>query len=96
MNDEQLHGYLRSIGKECFVRFFEEFRDFKQSDETVARRIAKDRNYAYPATLGCRVKPARKIISARRGRDALIICVQSNRLHRLVREKAAELAGSTG
>ena len=91
MNDEQLRRSLQSIGKECFVTYFEDFNDRTQSADKIARRIAKDRNVSYQVALNTRVGTARRIISARRGRDALVNCSQSSRLPLAIRNRAAHL-----
>ena len=92
MNDDQLEGNLRSIGKGCFVTFFAEYCDFELLNETVARYIAEDWNCSLSAALTRRVYPARKIIQSGRARDALINCSKSRRLPPHIRNRAAALA----
>ena len=91
MTDQQLDRYLRSIGKECFVTFFSELCDLELLNETVAKYIADDWGCDYSAALTRRVYPARKIIAARRARDALVVCSKSIGLPRHIRTKAAGL-----
>ena len=91
MNDHLLNDALRQIGKKCFVTFYEEFCDTELSHRTVASIIAERWGRDFPAALTRRVYPARNIIAAGRGRDALIICSKS-RLPRPVRDRAAFLA----
>ena len=91
MNDDQLDRNLRSIGKKCFVTFFEEFCDCTLSNRDVASKIARDMDCDYGAALTWRVNPARKIIEARRAADALTICSES-RLPAQIKDKATILA----
>jgi hypothetical protein len=91
MNDQQLDRNLRSIGKECFVTFFEKLCNPKLPDEAVARLIAGEWGCDYTAALGLRVRPARRIIAARRASDALVVCAGSVRLPRHIRDKATAL-----
>ena len=79
MNDQQLDRNLQSIGKECFVAFFENLRDPKLPDEAVARHIAGEWGCDYAAALGLRVRPARRIIAAGRASDALAVFAGSVR-----------------
>ena len=92
MNDQQLERCLQSIGKGCFVTFFEEVYDRAIPDETVARHIA-DGGRDYSVALK-RVRSSQRIIDAERARDALINCANSKRLPLHIRDKATILAES--
>ena len=72
MNGQELERNLRSIGKECFVTFFEEFCDLTRSNENVAAQIEKGRGYTEKSCRS-RASHARSIIKARRAMDALNI-----------------------
>lgn len=91
MNDDQLDRALRSIGKTCFVRFYSDCSNPKQTDEAIAIRIAGSLKVSYRAALSIRVRLSREIIRAGRGVDALILCSQSNGLSRDIRKQAADL-----
>ena len=91
MNDQRLDRNLRSIGKECFVTFFEEFCDPTRSNESVAARIKEERGYTDKACQS-RTSHARSIINAGRAKDGLICCSKSIRLPQLVRDTATVLA----
>lgn len=79
MNDQQLDRNLRSIGKECFVSFFQQFCDSSLSNADVAEQIRKDRGYTDKACLS-RTSHARSIIKAGRAIDALDMICQSTNL----------------
>ena len=91
MNDQQLDRKLQSVGKEVFVKYFNDFKDADQPAQTIARRIAEDRGVLESAAKSWRVTSARAIISAGRGKDGLAICAQSEQLPHDIRTRAANL-----
>lgn len=93
MSDQQLHRNLQSIGKECFVTFFEEFWDLTLSNEDVAEKIGKRRGYTEKSCRS-RTSHARSIIKAGRAKDALnvIFLSTSPRLSNHIKKRAAALA----
>ena len=93
MNDQQLDRNLRSIGKECFVTFFEQFCDWSLSNADVAAQIKKRRGYTDKACLS-RTSHSRSIIKAGRSIDALEIVRQSTstQVTAHTKDKAAALA----
>ena len=93
MNDQQLHRNLRSIGKECFVTFFEEFWELTRSNENVAAQIEKERGFTEKSCRS-RTSHARSIIKAGRAKDALnaIFLSTSPRLSNHIKKRAAALA----
>ncbi len=93
MNDQQLDRNLRSIGKECFVRFFEEFSDPTLSNDDVAALVKEERGYTDKACRS-RTSHARSIIRAGRAADALdmVRLSQSPKVTAHTKEQAASLA----
>ena len=93
MNDYQLDRNLRSIGKECFVSFFEQFCDSSLSTADVAAQIKERRRYADKACLS-RTSHARSIIKSGRAIDALemVRLSTSPQVSADTKEKAAALA----
>lgn len=89
MNDQQLDRNLRSVGKRCFVKYFEKFRDSNLSNSDVASLI-KAKGYTWKSCLS-RTSHARAIINSPRCKDALLIICKSMRLKRTIRDKAALL-----
>ncbi len=78
MDDQQLDRNLRSIGKECFVAFFEQFCDSSLSNADIAAQIREERGYTDKACLS-RTSHARSIIKAGRAIDALdMVCQSTN------------------
>lgn len=89
MNDYQLRGALRSVGKECFVAYYELFSDESVEADDIAAQLADERGYRTEATR-TRVSNARRIIRAGLARDALSIIIGS-RVPPHVRAKAKRL-----
>ena len=94
MTDQQLKRYLQTIGKSCFITFFDELYDRALPDETVAGHITERWKRSESSALTRRVRPARRIIDAGRAKDALLDCANSKGLPRPIRDKAAALADS--
>ena len=94
MNDQQLDRNLRSIGKECFVTFFNEFYDCSLSNEDVAIQIKEERGHYTEKSCQSRTSHARSIIKAGRALDALdmIRSSASSQVKAHTKERAAEIA----
>ena len=93
MDVDKLESCLQMIGKRTFVKYYELFVDFSLSDQQIAETIARDLGCTYDNAMGWRVKPARTVIRAGQGRNALRIISGSNRLSPDITQKASELAG---
>ena len=76
MTDAQLDRYLRSVGKECFVTYFEVFNDRHLENRDIAEKIYKERGYTWNAC-NSRTGHARMIINAGRAKDALMLVANS-------------------
>ena len=76
MTDEQLDRNLRSVGKECFVTYYEAFSDRQLENIDIAERIQRERHYTWKAC-NSRTSHARGIINAGRAKDALILVANS-------------------
>lgn len=94
MNDQQLDRNLRSVGKECFVTFFNEFYDSSLSNEDVAIQIKEERGHYTDKSCRSRTSNARSIIRAGRALDALdvIRSSESSQVKAHTKERAAEIA----
>jgi len=93
MNDKQLDRSLRSIGKECFVKYFKQFSDMRIKDYQLIDILMKNEGYT---EIGCktRVSQSRRIIREGRVIDALKEIIASERLSERVRQEAADLVKS--
>lgn len=91
MNNEQLERSINSIGKGCFVKYFEEFSNMSISKEDLIERLMKTEGYKESGST-TRVSQARRIINAGRAKDALLIIASSNRVPASVSKLASELA----
>ena len=96
VDEAKLERYLELIGKETFVRFFEQLSDFSLSKQDVAQHIANELGCTYSAALTWRVSPARTIIRAGNSKAALLRISQSARLPDYVTKAAAALAMQQG
>ena len=94
MNDTQLERNLKSVGKECFVTYFEQFHNSQLSNQEVAEQIQGDRGYTWKSCRS-RTSHARSIIREGRARDALENIRDSEGVRdQRIRDKAAILAAS--
>ncbi|MGO2499270.1 MAG: hypothetical protein ACTH6I_14855 [Vibrio litoralis] len=79
MNDEQLERSLRSIRKECFVKYYELFQDRNWSKEDLIEHLIAVEGYQES---GCitQISKSRRIFDDQREYDALDIVISSNHL----------------
>jgi hypothetical protein len=90
MNDNQLERSLQSIGKKCFVKYFDAFNNQQLSNEDVIEMLMKNEGYEES---GCRtrVTQARRIIKAKMIKSALTNISQSSKIEVSIIEKAKSL-----
>ena len=88
MNDTQLERRINSIGKRCFVEYFEHF-----ADESISRSVLIELMYSKEkwSTCGNRISSARSIIKAGRARDALQIISCAKKVSKAIRDEARRL-----
>lgn len=91
MNDVQLERSINSIGKGCFVKYFDDFSNRILSREDLIEKLMKAEGYEESGSK-TRATQARRIIDAGRARDALLIVSSSSRVPASVSERASELA----
>ncbi|TQR14734.1 hypothetical protein [Psychrobacillus soli] len=95
MNQELLEKKLRSIGKEIFVEYFEEFRDLNVDREELSKKLLKDNPKAISLDAQkTRISNARKIFELKMEKEALENIVKSDRLKDNIREKAKRIANT--
>ena len=94
MNDSQLQRNLDSVGKECFVTYYELFNNPLLANQDIAEKIRQDRGYTWKSCQS-RTSHARSIIREGRARDALERISASDRVRDWrIRDKAALLAAA--
>ena len=94
MDDRQLERNLRSVGKECFVAYFDQFKNQQLSNQDIASLIQEKQGYTWKSCLS-RTSHARSIIRKGRAKDALENIRDSDGVReQLIRDKAARLAAS--
>ena len=96
MNDQKLDRYLQSVGKECFVTYYELFSNPSLRNVDIANQIQQERGHYKWKSCQSRPSKARSIIDAGRARDALLLIHQSEskRISDRTREKALRIANS--
>ena len=86
MNDQQLVTTLRAVGMACFVRYYE-----YAADASLPQRIRNADGYS-PVACQTRASGIRSIVIRHgRGKDALAIIANSNKVDAATRTKAAAL-----
>lgn len=70
MNDTQLYRHINSVGKRCFVEYFEYF-----ADESISRNVLIELMYSKEkwSTCGNRISTARPVTGERRNLKALYL-----------------------
>ena len=88
MNDTQLYRHINSVGKRCFVEYFEYF-----ADESIFRNVLIELMYSKEkwSTCGNRISTARSIIRAGRAKDALLIIADAKKVSKAIRDEARRL-----
>ena len=90
MDDKQLERAIKSIGKACFVKYYELFRDPTRSNEDLVELLMKREGYTEAASR-TRVSRSRQIIQSGNGPKILREILQSDRLEDDIINKAKEL-----
>jgi hypothetical protein len=90
MNDEQLKRAIQSIGKGCFVKYYEEFRNLARPNEDLVELLMNREGYTETAS-STRVSQSKRIVQAGRDADILVEISQSTRLDFAIIEKAKKL-----
>jgi len=87
MDSKTLKRVLNSIGKGCFIKYFEEFKDPSNSKEKLIEQISSTEKYDEGATL-TRVNSARRIFKYGMENEALDLIINSKRIEFDVKQKA--------
>jgi hypothetical protein len=90
MNRQQIERAIQSIGKGCFVKYFEDFRDFSKSNTDLVDLLMQSENYTETAS-NTRVTNSRNIIKSGHAHEVLLEISKSNRLDYATITKAKEL-----
>jgi hypothetical protein len=90
MNDSQLERSIQSIGKECFVKYYNDFANNRLSNEDLIELLARKEGYKES---GCktRISQSRRIIHSGRAKDVLHDITKSSRLSEKVVARAKAL-----
>jgi hypothetical protein len=89
MNDEQLIRSIKSIGKECFEKYYEYFLDQSKSNANIIEFLMRTEGNT-EAGSSISVSYARRIIRSGRAQDILFTISNSIRLTNDVKDKAKE------
>lgn len=93
MNDSQLKRCIQSVGKSCFVLYFEQFANPHISNEDLIDRLVRDEQYMESGAR-TRVFQSRRIIRAGRAIDVLRSIASSERVPQVVRERARDMTNA--
>ncbi len=90
MNSHQIERAIQSIGKGCFVKYFENFRDASQSNTDLVELLMRRENYTEKASM-TRVTNSRNLIKSEHAKEVLLDITKSGRLDYATITKAKEL-----
>jgi hypothetical protein len=90
MNEKQLDRAIQSVGKSCFVKYFENFRDSNQKYADLVELLKREENYTENASK-TRVSKARNIITNGHAEEILVVISKSGRLDDDIIKKAKDL-----
>lgn len=90
MNHQQLDRCLRSIGKECFIKYYDQFSDLGIRQEDLVDLLMKKEGYEES---GCRtrISCSRRIFREGQAEEALREVIQSERLDGEIIRKASNI-----
>ena len=94
MNQEQLVRSLRSVGMECFVKYFDRFSNLDVEVADIVEVLVEDEGYREPACR-TRISNARKIFQAEKSVDAFQLILNSSRASDFAKDRAEELLKQT-
>jgi N-glycosylase/DNA lyase len=77
MNDEQLERALVSVGKSCFIEYYQFFTNMELNREDLIEILRKETNYT-EKSCNSRSGHARRIVKSNRTKDALKSIIASN------------------
>lgn len=90
MNNSQVIRAIQSIGKGCFVKYFEKFHDDLQKNEDLVELLMRNEKYTETASR-TRVTNSRNLIKSGHAREVLSDITQSKRLDSSIKFKAKQL-----
>jgi protease II len=79
MEEKRLVRYLNSVGKKCFVKYYEMFSDSNLSNQEIVDIIETENSYTRKAC-NSRTSHARMILREGGAKDALELIASSDRL----------------
>lgn len=90
MDSTKLNRVLQSIGKGCFVEYFEKFNDFSYSNQDLVDLLIRENNYTKNGSK-TRVSKSRRIIKENAVKDALNNIIMSGHTKDEVRLGASRI-----
>ena len=90
MDRQQLERHLASIGKGCFVKYFDYFKNPKYSHQELVDLLQREEGYEKTAC-ATRVSNSRTIINEGKAEEALNMIIESSRLDGATILKAKKL-----
>ena len=82
MDNKQLERHLASIGKGCFIKYFEYFKNFNYTHQELVELLHRNEGYEKSAC-ATRISNSRSIINEGKTKDALNLIIESTRLDKI-------------
>lgn len=93
MNEKQLERSIQSIGKGCFIKYFDYFENMSISNDELIDLLMKNENYKESGAK-TRTYQSRRIINSGYAKEALKNISESQRLDEQIREQSIEILES--
>lgn len=81
---------LNSIGKKCFIDYYEDFKNCNDKEVLARKLLTKNRNATSITAQMTRINYAQWIFDNHKEKEALSIIIYSNRLDDVTKRKAKE------
>ena len=85
---------LNSIGKKCFIDYYEDFRSCTDKNALTQKILANNKNTTSPSAQMTRINYAQWIFDNNKEKEALSMIINSNRLDDVTKKKAREYFNS--
>lgn len=86
-----LERALNSIGKKCFIDYYEDFKTCKDKEVLACKLLMNNSNATSVAAQVTRINYAQWIFKNKKEREALSIIINSNRVDDVTKKKARKI-----
>lgn len=81
---------LNSIGKKCFINYYEEFQSYTDKNALAKQLLANNKNATSLSAQMTRINYAQWIFDNKKEKEALSLIIKSNRLDEATKKTARE------